>query len=44
VVCDLDFSAVAHYNLGNLLSQQHRPEEAEAAYREAIRLNPQFSE
>jgi tetratricopeptide (TPR) repeat protein len=28
-------------NLGALLARQNRPQEAEAAYREAIRLNPQ---
>jgi tetratricopeptide (TPR) repeat protein len=32
-------SAVSHYNLGNLLRQTGRPEEAERAYREAVRLD-----
>ena len=32
------------YNLGNLLAEQGRPEEAEKAYREAIRINPQYAD
>jgi tetratricopeptide (TPR) repeat protein len=32
------------YNLGNLLVSQHRHTEAEAAYRKAIAINPQFAE
>ena len=36
-------SYVCAFNLGNLLTEQSRPEEAEKAYREAIRLNPQYA-
>jgi tetratricopeptide (TPR) repeat protein len=35
---------VAHYNLGNLLSDLKRYEEAETAYRKAIELNPSLAE
>jgi len=32
--------ADAHYNLGILLAEQERAEEAEKAYSEALRINP----
>ena len=36
--------ADTHFNLGNLLRAQQRPEEAEAAYRRAIALKPGYVE
>src|SRR5262249_6126325 len=33
-----------HLNLGNALSRQGRPKEAEQAYRDAIKLKPAFAE
>lgn len=40
---NLDF-AQAHYNLGNLLKNLKRFEEAEREYRETIRINPDYGE
>jgi tetratricopeptide (TPR) repeat protein len=36
--------AIAHSNLGILLKELKRPEEAEHEYREAIRINPDYAE
>ncbi len=35
--------ALAHYNLGNALKLEGRMDEASAAHREAIRLDPSFA-
>ncbi|MCK4427401.1 MAG: tetratricopeptide repeat protein, partial [candidate division Zixibacteria bacterium] len=36
--------AGAHYNLGNLLSELKRYDEAEKEYKEALDINPDFAE
>jgi Tfp pilus assembly protein PilF len=35
---------LAHYNLGNVLGQQRKLAEAEAAYRQALKLKPDFAQ
>ena len=36
--------AEVHYNLGSLYESQGRKEQAKAEYRQALQLDPQFSE